>query len=341
MTTILASMQNSLLVLDSTKDGWNVHEHLKQHNPNSLAFDPQNPGRAYCGTFDAGLWKTDDNCQTWEKTSLNVSGSNITSVSVSPAEVGKEGFNRLFVGMEPSGIFSSNDGSQTWEKINGFNKLPSSTSWSFPPRPWTHHVRWIEPDANKKEYVFVAIEAGALIKSFDGGQTWIDKVENGPYDTHTLINHKKAPKRLYSAAGDGYFESPDYGNSWKKYDEGLGHNTYLFSAAVNSDDPQNLVVSASSNAWKSHSIQDPESFLYRRLSDDDNEWTLATTGLPGSRGTVISTLQSNPRIRDEFYCLNNRGIYCSKDSGISWDMLDIPWPKEYSLQHPWALAMRG
>ena len=260
MTTILASMQNSLLVLDSTKDGWKVHEHLKQHNPNSLAYDPQNPERAYCGTFDAGLWKTDDNCQTWERTSLNVSGSNITSVAVSPVEVGKEGFNRLFVGMEPSVIFSSNDGGQTWEKINGFNKLPSSSSWSFPPRPWTHHVRWIEPDVNKKEYVFVAIEAGALIKSFDGGQTWIDKVENSPYDTHALITHKKAPKRLYSAAGDGYFESQDYGNSWKKYGEGLGHNTYLFSVAVNSDDPQNLVVSAASNAWKSHSIEESRIF---------------------------------------------------------------------------------
>ena len=43
MTTILASMQNSLLVLDSTKDGLKVHEHLKQHNPNSLAYDPKIP----------------------------------------------------------------------------------------------------------------------------------------------------------------------------------------------------------------------------------------------------------------------------------------------------------
>ena len=46
--------------------------------------------------------------------------------------------------------------------------------WPFPPRPSTHHVRWIEPDVNRKEYLFVAIEAGALIKSFDGGKTWID-----------------------------------------------------------------------------------------------------------------------------------------------------------------------
>ncbi len=39
------------------------------------------------------------------------------------------------------------------------------------------------------------------------------KLNNGPYDTHTLLSHKMAPKRLYSAAGDGYFESQDYGHN--------------------------------------------------------------------------------------------------------------------------------
>ena len=71
------------------------------------------------------------------------------------------------------------------------------------------HVRWIELDVNVHDYVFVAIEAGALVQSRDGGRTWIDRVEQGPYDTHTLGTHQKAPKRLYSSAGDGYFESFD------------------------------------------------------------------------------------------------------------------------------------
>lgn len=109
--------------------------------------------------------------------------------------------------------------------------------------------------------------------------------------------------------------------------------------AVNSIDPQNIIVSAASSAWKSHSIQDLESFVYRR-SSDDKKWNLITDGIPNSKGTVISMLESNPNRGDEFYCLNNRGIYCSKDSGISWEILEIPWPKEYYLQHPWALAIQ-
>jgi len=206
------------LVVESTKHGWIVQELLKGQKSSSLAFDPEHPQRAYCGTFDNGLWKTDNNGQSWEKTSLEVSGSSIMSLSVSPIEKGEDGFNKLFVGMEPSIIYSSIDGGQTWEKIDEFNKLPSHSTWSFPPRPSTHHVRWIEPDVNRKEYLFVAIEAGALIKSFDAGKTWIDRIENSPYDTHTLRTHKKAPRRLYSAAGDGYFESQNYEFSWLAVD---------------------------------------------------------------------------------------------------------------------------
>ena len=341
MTTILASLQNSLLVMDSSKDGLRVQEHLKGLNPSSLAFDSQNSERAYCGTFDNGLWKTDDNGHTWDKTSLNTSGCSIMSLATSSLEKGEKGFGKLFVGMEPSIIYSSLDGGNTWKKIDEFNKLPSSSTWSFPPRPWTHHVRWIEPDVNNKEYIFAAIEAGALIKSIDGGKSWMDKVKDGPYDTHTLRTHKKIPQRLYSAAGDGYFESTDYGNTWYRANKGLGNHTYLYGFAVNSDNPYNIIVSAASNAWKSHAIQDLETFVYRRDSAEENqEWTLSNSGLPESKGTVISILQSNPKIKDEFYCLNNRGIYCSKDSGISWNILDIPWSKEYYLQHPWALAVR-
>ncbi|MDN5846890.1 MAG: hypothetical protein L0H53_11520 [Candidatus Nitrosocosmicus sp.] len=200
--------------------------------------------------------------------------------------------------------------------------MPSSTTWSFPPRPWTHHVRWIEPYVNSENYVFAAIEAGALIKSIDGGKSWIDKSKDGSYDTPTLRTHKNVPRRLYSAAGDGYFESLDYENTWERMVEGLGLHTYLYCMAVNHNDPQIIIVSAASNAWKSHDIQELEIFVYRHDSDEKrDEWILSTKGLPEPKGTVISILKSNLNIVDEFYCLNNRGIFCSTDSGGSWTSL--------------------
>ena len=67
MTTILAGMQDSVLVLKSSKDGWKVDESLRGRHPESIAFDPLNPSRAYCGTFGGGLWKTNDGGRNWDK----------------------------------------------------------------------------------------------------------------------------------------------------------------------------------------------------------------------------------------------------------------------------------
>jgi photosystem II stability/assembly factor-like uncharacterized protein len=198
-------------------------------------------------------------------------------------------------------------------------------------------VRWIEPDVNSPGYVFVAIEAGALVQSHDGGRTWIDRVKQGPYDTHTLATHRKAPKRLYSSAGDGYFESFDYGETWNKPIAGLKHH-YLYGLGVDSQDPQTVIVSASSGAWQAHYAEDAKSFIYRR-SEDPRQWELISKGLPEPGGTMISILVASSKNAGEFYAVSNRGIFCSTDSGISWKALDIPWPREYHSQHPWSLAI--
>jgi hypothetical protein len=259
------------------------------------------------------------------------------SVSVSPLKDRDERFSKVYVGTEPSALYSSINGGESWEKMSDLNTLGSSKSWSFPPRPWTHHVRWIEPDVNNLNYIFVAIEAGALVQSRDGGRTWIDRVKQGPYDTHTLATHRKAPKRLYSSAGDGYFESFDYGESWISKTEGLRHH-YLHGLAIDSSDPQHVIVSASLGAWQAHNIENANSVVYRR-SGDGESWKNVSKGLPESKGTIITILASNTINSGEFYALNNRGIFISNDSGMSWSALDIHWPKEYLLQHPWSLAV--
>jgi hypothetical protein len=192
MTTIIAGLQNSVLMLESSKSGWKTYENMKGSHPQSIAFDRLNPRRAYCGTFGDGLWKTDNSGRTWDNIGKNgISISSITSVSVSPWKEGNDRFSKIYVGTEPSALYASSNGGESWERMSDLNKLGSAKSWSFPPRPWTHHVRWIEPDVNNLNYVFVAIEAGALVQSRDGGRTWIDRVKQGPYDTHTLATHRK------------------------------------------------------------------------------------------------------------------------------------------------------
>src|SRR5207302_3489364 len=100
------------------------------------------------------------------------------------------------------------NGGDSWVDLAGLRALPSADTWSFPPRPQTHHVRWIEADVSVADRVFVAIEAGALLRTFDGGRTWRDRVRGGPYDAHTAMTHPPAPWRIYSAVATGTLKAP-------------------------------------------------------------------------------------------------------------------------------------
>src|SRR5439155_22580080 len=130
-------------------------------------------------------------------------------------------------GTEQSAVFRSEDNGRTWQECTDLSGLPSASEWSFPPRPETHNVRWIEPNPHVAGRLLVAIEAGALIRSRDAGKSWQDRTHDGPRDTHQLVTHLSNPARLYSSAGDGYFESYNGGDTWQRFEEGLRHK-YLW-----------------------------------------------------------------------------------------------------------------
>src|SRR6185295_515916 len=225
MVNIIVVTRTALLIARHIST-WTVNEYLGGQSPECVAVDPRNPTRVYCGTAGAGLFRSHDGGRTWEPVGPGIEHGTITAVAVSHAEWA--GFGILYAGTEPSAVFRSDTGGDSWVDLAGLRVLPSSDTWSFPPRPHTHHVRWIETDVSIADRLFVAIEAGALVRTFDGGQTWRDRVRGGPYDTHTAATHPLAPGRIYSAAGDGYFESADAGYSWRSPEDGLKH-LYLVS----------------------------------------------------------------------------------------------------------------
>lgn len=100
---------------------------------------------------------------------------------------------------------------------------------------------------------------------------------------------------------------------------------------------ETIIISASETYWQAHSIENANSVIYRRRSGE--KWQMISEGLPTANGTIISILASNPSNSEEFYAINNRGIFRSSNSGISWRALDVDWPKEYLLQHPRALVV--
>ncbi|AFK18099.1 hypothetical protein E6P09_04890 [Haloferax mediterranei ATCC 33500] len=293
---------------------------LDEHRIECIAADPREPHRAFCGTFDAGLFRTRDGGDTWHSVGEDTVLESVTSLAISPTDP-----DVVYTGSEPSAVFRSVDGGETWTELPPLSDLESSSMWAFPPRPHTHHARWIEMDPTDPDRLFVAIEAGALVRSLDGGETWQDRVPSSKRDVHSMTTHPDKPGHVWVAAGDGYAESNDGGKTWTTPTEGLGHG-YCWSVVVDSGDPDSALVTAASSAMRAHSVETAETFLYRR--HDDEPWErLDETGLPTGTGVTRAVLAAG-QAAGECYAVNDRGLYRTTDFGDSWSRLDIPWPGE-------------
>lgn len=277
------------------------------HRPACLAADAGSSGRVWCGTEGGGVLRSDDAGRSWRSAGLG--GEHVTSVAPSPARAGL-----VWAGTEPSALWRSHDAGDTWERTEGLLDLASSSEWAFPPRPETHHVRWIAPHPSEPGRLWLAIEAGALVTTPDGGETWRDRVEGGPRDTHELAIHPVRPDTLRAAAGDGYFESHDGGATWATPRDGLEVG-YLRSVAIDPGDPDVVLVSAASHAHAAYVSGRSDGRVYRR--EGGGPWERVRDPWPDPPRTIAPLLVAGAA-DGELWAADERGVHRSTDGGRRW-----------------------
>ena len=299
------------------------------------------PNRVFCGTFEAGLHRSTDAADTWERVGAGTLPASVTSVTVSPHDP-----DVVYAGTEPSAVYRSTDAGATWSERRGLTDLPSAGEWSFPPRPETHHVRWIAVDPADPDRLYVAVEAGALVRTTDGGDTWERRAVAARRDTHAIAIHPDAPDVVRAAAGDGYAESRDGGETWTYPQDGLEHR-YCWSVAVDPGHPGRVLVSAAAGSRRAHVPESAASYLYRRTvadagaGDATAEWErLDDAGVPTGKGVLRPTLAGG-RSAGEFFALTDRGLFRSRDGGDRFREVDVEWPAAFRDRTTRGLAVVG
>jgi len=320
---LYAALEGALLVAEGAPDDWTVSRRLTDDQLECVAAHPERPDRVLCGTYESGLLRSADGGESWTRVGPSSMADAVMAVAVNPHDPSE-----WWAGTEPSAVYHSTDGGETWTRREGVTDLPSEPEWAFPPRPHTHHVRWIEVDPADPAHLYVSIEAGALIQSRDRGETWADRVASARRDTHSLTTHADTPGRAWAAAGDGYAETSDGGETWDHPQRGLDHR-YCWSVAVDADDPELVLVSSARSARTAHRSTSAESYVYRRRSD--GAWERADDGLRAGDGLLRAVLAAAPE-GETFYALTNRGLYRTEDAGDRWRRQAIPWDDRYENQ---------
>jgi len=208
------------------------------HPYDFIAFSPTLPGTVFISAnynLDCMLWRSNDNGETWNPTTFNISLPGVGAEGISGIRCHPTDPDTLFVFV--SDIYNSSfqystkistDGGMTW------------SDYGPPEIVKLNDIYFV--DGKPNEVLLVGGSREHIVKSYDGGQTWEIKLSMSIMNPFldSFILSPWDPNVLYCAT-KGVFESHDNGETWNRTcpllkSNYLDHLGYIFT-----DDPMNMV----------------------------------------------------------------------------------------------------
>ncbi len=338
--------QHGLSVWRSRNGGW---EEVSRHFPDgvfdSIAGCRQRPERVFTTLGQDGLYRTVDGGRRWTR----VLEGEVRAVAVSPRDD-----DVIYAGTEPVHLYRSEDGGDSWEELSGLQALPEEArkKWWTPYPPGTGHVRNVFEHPDDPSILYVCLEHGGVVRSFDHGQTWEDVSEGIDYvDMHLLQNLPGSKDRYYVTSARGFFAADDPARGWVRAEQGLTRNyshDFVFLPPRRAGEAPTMLIATADGSpgfWRREErgaraavfrSDDCAESWYRvgkDLPDDMDEmiWALArhphdadaVFGGVGSvnRGEAVHQTLPGPALRD-----GPGQVLLTRDRGESWQRLDLDVP---------------
>ena len=294
--------------------GWTVERAIEDHDVRCLTAEPVGPGVVYAGTRGAGVLRSADGGRTWRAAGL--AGLAVTALAVSRAAPGT-----IYAGTKPALVFVSRDGGANWEELAAFRRIPSRRFWRSPAEwPFTAYVQAIALSPVDSGVVVIGVEAGATVRSADGGRTWSGHRRGALRDCHGLAFHTISGDWVYEAGGTGggAAVSRDGGRTWAQPRSGLDRR-YGWACAADPARPEVWYVSAAPGPRRAHGAGDAQAAVFRA---ENGAWRRLEGGLPQPLVHMPYALVTDPDAPGHVWTgLANGEVWQSTDHGDNWARL--------------------
>lgn len=318
MKTFLSTNGGSVMRATSRTNGsWSVDQVLEGSEVTCLAADPLQANVVYAGTRASGIFCSEDGGQTW--VAAGFGGQPVKAIAASRLVPGM-----LYAGTKPACLFFSRDYGRHWQELTAFRKIFSRRFWFSPAeKPFSAYVQGIALSPVDPNVILVGIEAGAVVRSEDGGITWQDHRRGALRDCHSITFHASHGAWAYEGGGSGagIAISQDAGNTWKQPKVGLDRH-YGWACAADPQQPEICYVSVSPSPLKAHGDQDAQAYIFR--STASGAWEKLGGGLPQPLKTMPYALLTNPSEPGCIYAgLSNGDIWRSSTQGDQWEQMPL------------------
>jgi photosystem II stability/assembly factor-like uncharacterized protein len=296
---------------------------LVDQNVMCLAADPLNSTVVYAGTRGNGILRSDDCGRSWNNAGLN--GRVVKALAVSRSAPGV-----IYAGLKPPMLMVSRDSGTNWAEVEPFQKVRSRWWRSPAESDLGAYIQGIALSPTDPNVIVVGIEAGAVLRTTDGGRTWEGHRPGALRDCHTITFHSTDGDWVYEAGGTGVGASfsRDGGRTWKQPGDGLDRH-YGWACAADPARPEVWYVSASPTFAWSHRFQPPahvdgqaNAYIFR--SAGGAPWQKLGGGLPQPLDHMAYGLITDPTAPGHLYAgLSNGEIWHSANYGDAWQKLPV------------------
>ncbi len=280
----------------------------------ALLFDPDDPLRLLAATRRAGLQRSVDGGRSWHERSAGVVHRDLWSLARCPAA------GTLFVGAEPPALYRSDDGGETWVDCAALHALPESVHWTFPPPPHFAHVKHMAVHPTAPHAVYLALEEGWLVRTGDGGRSFVTLKQGVDFDAHGVLLTADEPRRVLATTGAGVFASDDGGDTFAPSDLGLPARAYCSPPAASPRRPRTVYVGAAELPppfWATR----PEGAASRFYRSDDGGRGWSALACPVATAGVRSCAVDPDDPERVAFGMTDGRVWLSEDGGASWTAL--------------------
>lgn len=306
----IAGSASALSVARRTGDAWSVARALPV---GVLSLAAAEDGRIYAGTAD-GVLRSDDGARTWG--AVGLPGRRVTGLACAPGVV--------FAGAKGPLLHRSDDAGSSWREVESFRRL-RRWYWATPvSRPHSQaetHAIVVSPTDPRT--MLVGIEAGAVVRTTDGGASWQGHRRGALRDCHTLAFHASDGRYAYEGGHGGGAFSRDAGATWSRL-PGLGRVKYGWAAAGDAADPELKFLSVARGVRAAHGAR-RHGFVVRSRGGESWRPVLEAPAMP------YSLIAEDGRL---YAGLSDGSVLETRDAGASWHALPFRFAGiERSLIH--------